>query len=70
MIKPRIKVMMAERDLTQTQLAALSGINQATISKLSGGKVQRIPVDALDALCRVFECQPSDLFQYIPEEKE
>lgn len=70
MIKPKIKVMMAIRELTQTQLAELTGISQAAISKMSGGKAKHIPVDDLDALCRVLECQPSDLFQYIPTEKE
>lgn len=70
MIKPQIKVMMAIRELTQTQLAEMTGISQAAISKMSSGRAKHIPVDDMDALCRVLDCQPSDLFKYIPEEKK
>lgn len=70
MIKSQIKVMLAKNDMTQTQLAERSGVSQATISKLNSGAAKQIPIDALDAFCKVFDCQPSDLFAYIPTEKE
>ena len=64
MIKSKIKVRLAENDMTQSDLAAASGISQSAISKLCSGAAKQIPISDLNALCKVFSCQPSDLFEY------
>ena len=66
MIKFTLKVILAKRETTQKELAALTGIRPATISAMSLGTISRVPVDALDKICTVLDCQPADIMEYIP----
>lgn len=66
MIKFTLKVILAKRETTQKELAALTGIRSATISAMSLGTISRVPVDALDKICTVLNCQPADIMEYIP----
>lgn len=65
MIKFRIKVMLAAREMTQKELASQTGIRPPTISALCTGAAKHIPVTALDKICAVLQCQPGDLIEYI-----
>lgn len=67
MVKSRIKVMLALREMTQLELVARTGIRQPTVSALCTGKAKHIPIDALDKICSTLNCQPGDLFEYIPD---
>lgn len=69
MVKFTVKVMLAKREMTQKELADRTGIRPPTISALCTGTIKRIPVDALDEICKVLECQPADLMEYIPDEE-
>ena len=66
MIKSRIKVMLALREMTQKQLAEATGIRPPTVSALCMGTAKHIPISALDKICEVLGCQPGDLFEFIP----
>lgn len=68
MIKFKVKVMLAIREMTQRELAARTGIRQPTVSAICTGAVKHLPVDALSRICEVLNCQPADLMEYIPEE--
>jgi len=50
--------------MTQKDLAKMTGIAPNTISKICRGDIKQIPIDALDIMCEVFQCQPSDIFQH------
>ena len=67
MIKFKVKVMLAIREMTQKQLAEKTGMRPPTISAICTGTIKHLPVDALDKICFVLNCQPSDLMEYIPE---
>lgn len=64
MIRFKVKVMLAMRNMTQKELAEQTGIRPPTVSAICTGKVKQLPVDALDKICKVLECQPSDLLEY------
>jgi putative transcriptional regulator len=68
MIKFKVKVMLAVREMTQKQLADRTGIRPPTISAICTGSIKHLPVDALDKICTVLNCQPSDLMEYVPDE--
>ena len=68
MIKFKVKVMLAIRDMTQKELAQRTGIRPPTISAICTGTIKQIPVDVLDRICAVLDCQPSDLMEHIKEE--
>ena len=67
MIKFKVKVMLAMKDMTQKELAERTGIRPPTISAICTGAVKHLPVEALDKICEVLECQPADLMEYIKE---
>ena len=70
MIKFRVKVMLAGREMTQKELAERTGIRPPTISAICLGTIKHLPVEALDKICNVLQCQPADLMEYIEEPKE
>ena len=68
MIKFKVQVMLAMREMTQKQLAEKTGIRPPTVSAICTGSIKHLPVDALDKICEVLDCQPADLMEYVKEE--
>ena len=69
MIKFKVKVMLAINEMTQKELAEKTGIRPPTVSAICTGAVKHLPVEALNKICAVLNCQPADLMEYIPEEE-
>ena len=67
MIKFKVKVMLAMRDMTQKELSERTGIRPPTVSAICTGAVKHLPVDALDKICDVLDCQPADLMEFVKE---
>ena len=67
MIKFKVKVMLAMRDMTQKELAERTGIRPPTVSAICTGAVKHLPVEALDKICDVLDCQPADLMEFVKE---
>lgn len=67
MIKFNVKVMLAKREMTQKELAERTGIRPPTISAICTSTVKHLPIDALEKICEVLDCQPADLMEYIKE---
>ena len=67
MIKFKVKVMLALREMTQEELAERTGIRPPTISAICLGTIKHLPVDALEKICEVLDCQPADLMEYQKE---
>ena len=70
MIKFKVKVLLAMREMTQKELAERTGIRPPTVSAICTGTVKHLPVDALDKICKVLDCQPGDLLEYVKEAQE
>lgn len=68
MIKFKVKVMLAVREMTQKELAEKTGIRPPTISAICTGTIKHLPVDVLDKICDVLDCQPADLIEYVKGE--
>ena len=69
MIKFKVKVMLAIREMTQKELAEKTNIRPPTISAICTGTVKHLPVDALNKICDVLDCQPGDIIEYVKTEK-
>ena len=67
MIINRIDVMLAKRKMRSKDLAAALGATEANMSKLKTGQMKGIKFDTLDRLCAVLDCQPGELFEYVPD---
>lgn len=65
-----IDVMMARRKMSLNELSEKVEITPANLSILKTGKAKAIRFSTLEAVCRALECQPGDILEYIPDEKE
>ena len=69
MIKFKVKVMLAIREMTQKELAEKTGIRPPTISAICTGTIKHLPVDVLDKICDVLDCQPADIIEFVKSEE-
>lgn len=65
-----IDVMLARRKMSVTELSERLGITMANVSILKNGKAKAVKVETLNKLCRILDCQPGDLLEYVPDEGE
>ena len=65
-IKLNLDRIMAERELSLTELSDRIGITLANLSILKTNKARAIRFTTLDALCRELKCQPGDLLEFVP----
>lgn len=65
-----IDVMLAKRKMSVTELSEKLGITMANVSILKNGKAKAVKVETLNKLCVALDCQPGDLFEYVPDETE
>ncbi|MGM9562917.1 MAG: helix-turn-helix domain-containing protein [Faecousia sp.] len=68
MIKFKVKVYLAMREMTQKELAEKTGIRPPTVSAICTGAVKHLPMDALNKICTVLDCQPGDIMEFIKDE--
>ena len=59
--------MLAMRDMTQKELSEKTGIRPPTVSAICTGAIKHLPIEALEKICIVLDCQPGDLMEYIKE---
>ena len=58
---------LAEREMTMTELADRVGLTLANMSILKTGKARAIRFSTLAAICEQLDCQPGDLLRYSPK---
>lgn len=68
MIVFNIDVMLAKRKMSVSELAEKVGFTMANVSLLKNGKIKALKMSTLDKLCRVLDCQPADLLEYVEGE--
>ena len=68
MIKSRLKVLLAEKGLTQHKLSKLTGVRPATLTGIVNNSIKQIPVDSVSKICKALNCDVGDLFYYEPEQ--
>lgn len=75
MIRFRLKERIAAREfdtgrrVTFNEVAAATGINRATLSKIANQRGYNTTTDNLDRLCVYFGCRLDELAEHIPEEE-
>ncbi|MEN0001339.1 MAG: helix-turn-helix transcriptional regulator [Pseudomonadota bacterium] len=63
----RLDVMLALRKMTSRELAAQIGLSEQNLSMLRSGKARGVRFNTLEAICRVLDCQPGELLEYVPD---
>jgi putative transcriptional regulator len=63
-----LDVMMARRKMSLTELSEKVGITLANLSILKSGKAKAVRFSTLEEICRILDCQPGDILEYMTEE--
>jgi putative transcriptional regulator len=64
-----LDVMMARRKISLNELSEKVDITPANLSILKTGKAKAIRFSTLEPICKVLDCQPSDILEYQSETK-
>ena len=62
-----IDVMLAKRKMQSKELADRLGITPANLSILKTGKAKGVRFDTLESICKILNCQPGDVLEYVEE---
>ena len=64
MIVINLDVMLAKRKMTLSELSDKVGITLSNMSLLKTGKVRALRISTLDSICRILDCEVSDILEY------
>ena len=62
-----LDVMMARRKIGLMELAEKMNITPANLSILKNNKAKAIRFSTLEEICKVLDCQPADILEYVKE---
>jgi len=66
----RLDVMLALRKMRAKDLAAEIDITEANLSLLRTGKVKGVRFDTLARICKVLQCKPGDILDFVEGEED
>lgn len=64
-----LDVMMAKRKISCGELSEKIDITPANLSILKNNKAKAIRFSTLEKICKVLDCQPKDILEYVDGEK-
>jgi putative transcriptional regulator len=70
MIKSKLLMLLGQHRMNRADLARATGIRFKTIGEIGRDVKPHIPIEIMDKLCGYFRCQPSDLWEWIPNDRQ
>jgi putative transcriptional regulator len=64
----RLDVQLARRKLGVGDFAEQVGLTPANVAVLKNGRAKAVRFSTLEAMCRVLDCQPGDLLEWVEDE--
>ena len=65
-----LDVKIAKRKISLNEISERVGMTLSNLSILKTGKAKAIRFSTLEAICRALDCQPSDILEYVNDEKK
>ncbi|MDR3174689.1 MAG: helix-turn-helix transcriptional regulator [Treponema sp.] len=56
--------LLIKKGLKKTDLLNMTNITTNTLAKFSRG--EQVGLDVIEKLCKALDCQPSDIFEFVP----
>lgn len=69
-IRVNLDLMLVKRRMKLLDLARAIDITMPNLSILKTNKAKAIRFTTLDAICRVLECQPGDILEFEPDDRD
>ena len=66
-IRIHLDEVLADREMTLTELAERVGLTIVNLSILKNGRARAVRFSTLSAICEELDCQPGDLLRYEPD---
>lgn len=63
-----LDVEMAKKKISLNELSERVGITPANLSILKTGKAKAVRFSTLGAICKVLDCQPGDILEWVDNE--
>ena len=60
-----LDVMMAKRKMSLNELSQKVDLTLSNLSVLKTGKAKAVRFSTLEAICKVLNCQPGDILEYV-----
>ena len=60
-----LDVMMAKRKMSLNELSEKVDLTLSNLSILKTGKAKAVRFSTLEAICRVLNCQPGDILEFV-----
>ena len=60
--------LLIDKNMNKQDLRKMTGISSASIAKL--GKGENVNTEILLRICKVLECDISDIMEFVPDKKE
>ncbi len=70
MIRCHLSRLMGERKMKIIDVARETGLHRNTVTLLYNETATRIDLETIDVLCRLFQCELSDLFEYVESPRD
>lgn len=69
-IRCHLSTIMGQHKMKITDVANETGMNRSTVTSLYKETASRIELETIDKLCVLFNCQVSDLLEWVPDSQE
>jgi len=69
-VEVRLREIRSARGISQNQLARKLEMSLANVQKIEYGKAKSIPLDTLDKLCQILECEVGELLVRVPDDSD
>ena len=70
MIRCHLSTLMGRDKLRIADVSRRTGLNRSTIAALYNETTTRVDLQAIDQLCRLFNCRIGELFEHVREDRE
>lgn len=63
----KLNELLDKQNISQHELSRLTGIRQPSINEMCNNQTKRLPLDNLAKICKVLECDISDILELEPK---
>ena len=67
MVKCHLSTLMGRHKMKIADVSRETKLNRSAITAMYNEDVKRVDIKAIDELCKLFNCQVSDIFEYVKE---
>ncbi len=69
-INVTLDIMLAKRKMRAKDLSEKIGLSETQMSQLRNGKIKGVRFETISKICYYLECQPSDILEYLKDDKD